>query len=214
MKPIIAPDSEQPKSFEFLKKNEKVIKDILSRYPKGRQKSAIMPLLDLAQRQMAETVKKGGGWIPRAAMDEIARICDVAPMKVYEVATFYSMYNLRPVGKFNVQCCTTTPCWLRGSSDIVKTAEKTLGIKMGQTTADQTFTLTEVECMGACSNAPMVQVNDDYFEDLTVETMQNLLDALAKGKPTKSGPQNGRVGSMSIAGPTSLEAQAKKAKVV
>ena len=214
MKPIIAPDSEQPKSFEFLKKNEKVIKDIISRYPKGRQKSAIMPLLDLAQRQMAETVKKGGGWIPRAAMDEIARICDVAPMKVYEVATFYSMYNLRPVGKFNVQCCTTTPCWLRGSSDIVKTAEKTLGIKMGQTTSDQKFTLTEVECMGACANAPMVQVNDDYFEDLTPQTMQNLLDALAKGKPTKTGPQNGRMGSMSVAGPTSLEAQAKKAKVV
>lgn len=213
MKPIIAPESEQPKSFTFLKKNEKVVKDILSRYPKGRQKSAIMPLLDLAQRQMAETVKKGGGWIPRAAMDEIARIVDVAPIKVYEVATFYSMYNLRPVGKYHVQCCTTTPCWLRGSADIVKTAEKELGIKMGQTTKDMQFTLTEVECMGACANAPMVQVNDDYYEDLTPETMKSLLDSLTKNKMPKSGPQNGRIGSMSIEGPTSLEAQAKKAKV-
>lgn len=214
MKPIIAPESEQPKSFAFLKKNEKVVKEILSRYPKGRQKSAIMPLLDLAQRQMAETVKKGGGWIPRAAMDEIARIVDVPAIKVYEVATFYSMYNLRPVGKYHVQCCTTTPCWLRGSADIVKTAEKELGIKMGQTTKDMQFTLTEVECMGACANAPMVQVNDDYYEDLTPETMTSLLDSLAKNKMPKSGPQNGRIGSMSIDGPTSLESQAKKAKVI
>ncbi|PCI00666.1 MAG: NADH-quinone oxidoreductase subunit NuoE [Alphaproteobacteria bacterium] len=214
MKPIIAPDSEQPKSFSFLKKNEKLIKEIISRYPKGRQKSAIMPLLDLTQRQMAETVKKGGGWIPRAAMDEIARIVDVAPMKIYEVATFYSMYNLRPVGKYNIQCCTTTPCWLSGSSDIVKTAEKELGIKMGQTTKDQKFTLTDVECMGACANAPMVQVNDDYYEDLTPETMQNLLSALSKGNPPKKGPQNGRIAAMPLGGPTSLEKEAKKAKVV
>jgi NADH-quinone oxidoreductase subunit E len=213
MKPIIAPDHEQPSSFSFLKKNDKVIKDILSRYPKGREKSAIMPLLDLAQRQMAETVKKGGGWIPRAAMDEIARIVDVNPMKVYEVATFYSMYNLRPVGKYHLQCCTTTPCWLRGSTDILKTAEKKLGIKAGQTTKDMQFTITEVECLGACANAPMIQVNDEYYEDLTPETMEALLASLAKNKMPKSGPQNGRKGSMSIEGPTTLEAQAKKAKV-
>jgi NADH dehydrogenase (ubiquinone) flavoprotein 2 len=155
MKPVIAPSKDQPKSFSFTKTNEKTIKDIISRYPKGKQKSAIMPLLDLAQRQMAETEKKGGGWIPEVAMKEIARILDVPDMKVYEVATFYTMYNLAPVGKYNIQCCTTTPCWLRGSADVVKAAEKATGVKMGQTTKDQKFTLTEVECMGACVNAPM-----------------------------------------------------------
>lgn len=214
MKPIVAPEKDQPKKFAFTKANEKKIKDIIAKYPKGKQKSAIMPLLDLVQRQMAETSKKTGGWIPRVAMDEIARILDVTPMKVYEVATFYTMYNLRPVGKYNIQCCTTTPCWLRGSADIVKTAEKELGIKMGQTTDDMKFTLTEVECMGACVNAPMVQINDDYFEDLTPEVMQSLIAGMRKNNLPEKGPQNGRCNAMSIDGPTTLEAEAKKAKVV
>ena len=214
MKPIVAPDKDQPKSFAFTKANEKKIAEIIKRYPEGRQKSAIMPLLDLAQRQMAEETKKGGGWITRAAMNEIARILDVSEMKVYEVATFYTMYNLRPVGKYNIQCCTTTPCWLRGSSDIVAAAEKKLGIKLGQTTKDMMFTLTEVECMGACVNAPMVQINDDYYEDLTPEVMDNLIAMMEKGEMPKKGPQNGRFNSMSVAGPTTLEDQAKKAKIV
>lgn len=214
MKPIVAPDIDQPKSFAFTKANEKKIAEIIKRYPEGRQKSAIMPLLDLAQRQMAEETKTGGGWITRAAMNEIARILDVSEMKVYEVATFYTMYNLRPVGKYNIQCCTTTPCWLRGSSDIVKAAEKKLGIKLGQTTKDMMFTLTEVECMGACVNAPMVQINDDYYEDLTPEVMDNLIAMMEKGKMPVKGPQNGRINSMSVAGPTTLEDQAKKAKIV
>ena len=214
MKPIIAPESEQPKSFAFSKNNEKVIKEIISRYPKGRQKSAIMPLLDLAQRQIAADAKKGGGWIPRAAMDEIAKILDVTSMKVYEVATFYSMYNLRPVGEYNIQCCTTTPCWLNGSSDIVKAAEKACGVKMGQTSKDMKFTITDVECMGACANAPMVQINDDYYEDLTPERMDEIIQSLAKGEVPPKGPQNGRINAMSKGGPTSLEAMAKKAKVV
>jgi NADH dehydrogenase (ubiquinone) flavoprotein 2 len=214
MKPIIAPEKDQPKSFSFSKKHEKLIKEIIARYPEGKQKSAIMPLLDLVQRQMSETTKKGGGWIPRAAMDEIANRLGVSPMKVYEVATFYTMYNLRPVGKYNIQCCTTTPCWLRGSADIVKAAEKELGIKMGQTSGDMQFTLTEVECMGACVNAPMIQINDDYFEDLTPEVMQSLISNMKKNKLPEKGPQNGRCNSMNIEGPTSLEAEAKKAKVV
>jgi NADH-quinone oxidoreductase subunit E len=214
MKPIVAPDKDQPKSFAFTKANEKKIKEIIARYPVGRQKSAIMPLLDLAQRQMAETEKKSGGWIPTAAMNEIARILDVPDMKVYEVATFYTMYNLRPVGKYNIQCCTTTPCWLRGSSDIVKKAEEKLGIKMGQTTKDMAFTLTEVECMGACVNAPMIQINDDYFEDLTPETMEKLIEAMKKGDLPSKGSQCGRRNSMAITGPTTLEAEAKKAKVI
>ena len=214
MKPIIAPEKDQPKSFAFNKANLKEIAKVIARYPKGKQKSAIMPLLDLAQRQMADANKKGGGWIPRAAMNEIARILDVSEMQVYEVATFYTMYNLRPVGKYNIQCCTTTPCWLRGSTDLVKTCEKKLGIKMGQTTDDMQFTLTEVECMGACVNAPMVQINDDYYEDLTPEKMDELLVGMKKNKLPEKGPQNGRFNSMNIDGPTSLEDQAKKAKVV
>jgi NADH-quinone oxidoreductase subunit E len=214
MKPIIAPDKDQPKSFSFTSANQKKIKDIIARYPAGKQKSAIMPLLDLAQRQMAEEAKKGGGWIPTAAMQEIARILDVSETKVYEVATFYTMYNLRPIGKYNIQCCTTTPCCLRGSSDVVKAAENKLGIKMGQTTGDQKFTLTEVECMGACVNAPMIQINDDYYEDLTPEVMDQLIEAMKKDKLPKKGPQNGRVNSMNSNGPTSLEKEAKKAKVI
>ena len=214
MKPIVAPDKDQPKSFAFSKPNEKKIKDIIARYPKGKQKSAIMPLLDLAQRQMGESNKKAGGWIPTAAMNEIAKILDVPDMKVYEVATFYTMYNLRPVGKYNIQCCTTTPCWLRGSADIVNAAEKATGIEMGQTSSDDNFTLTEVECMGACVNAPMIQINDDYFEDLTPEIMEKLVDGMKKGKLPKKGPQNGRVNSMASNGPTSLAKEAKKAKVV
>ena len=214
MKPEIAPEQDQPKSFAFSKANEKKIKQIIARYPVGKQKSAIMPLLDLAQRQMAETNKDVGGWIPTAAMNEIARMLEVSDMKVYEVATFYTMYNLAPVGKYNIQCCTTTPCWLRGSSDVVKAAEKKLGIKMGQTTKDQKFTLTEVECMGACVNAPMIQINDDYYEDLTPEVMENLIEGMKKDKLPKKGPQNGRVNSMNIQGPTSLEQEAKKAKVI
>jgi NADH-quinone oxidoreductase subunit E len=214
MKPTIAPDSVQPKSFAFTKANEKKIKEIISRYPKGRQQSAVMPLLDLTQRQMAEQSDTEGGWIPRAAMQEIARILDMPEVKVYEVATFYTMYNLAPVGKYNIQCCTTTPCWLRGSSKVVEAAEKKLAIKMGQTTRDNRFTLTEVECLGACANAPMVQINDEYYEDLTPEVMTSLIESMAQGELPEKGPQNGRIKSMNSDGPTTLHDEAKKAKVI
>ena len=206
----------QPKEFDFA--DMSVVEEIFSRYPKGREHSGIMPLLDLAQRQVAVTgpygdYPTGGGWIPQAAMDKIAELCGVAPMKVYEVATFYSMYNLEPVGKYLVQLCTTTPCWLCGSSDVVKACTDALGIGMGQTTQDGYFTLMEVECLGACSNAPMVQINDDYFEDLTAATMVSILESLKKDVMPPSGPQNGRKGSMALTGPTSLEEQAKKAGI-
>lgn len=221
MKPVVAPQEQQPDGFAFTKANMKIVHDVIARYPKGRQKSAIMPLLDLVQRQMAEEGARPGkgenpygGWIPTVAMDEIARILDVAPMKVYEVATFYTMYNLRPVGKYHIQCCTTTPCWLRGSNDIVKTCEKKLGIKMGQTTKDGMFTLTEVECLGACVNAPMVQINDDYYEDLSSDIMAGLIDDLTGDKVPEKGSQTGRRTSMSAAGPTTLEKEARKAKVI
>ncbi len=207
----------QPESFEFT--DPKAVKEIIARYPEGRDHSAIMPLLDLAQRQVAVTgpfgdYPTGGGWLPRAALDEVASICGVAPIKVYEVATFYSMYNLEPVGKYLVQLCTTTPCWLCGSADVVNACTNYLDIKLGQTTDDGYFTLMEVECLGACSNAPMIQVNDDYYEDLTAESVVTILKSFQKDVVPPSGPQNGRIGSMSIAGPTTLEEQAKKAGVI
>lgn len=206
----------QPTSFEF--QDQKAIDDIISLYPKGQAKSAIMPLLDMAQRQVAQEGPfgdrpDGGGWIPRAAMDKIAEIVDVPPIKVYEVATFYSMYNLEPVGKFLIQLCTTTPCWLCGSADIVKACEDFTGVKVGQTTDDGLFTLMEVECLGACSNAPMVQINDEYYEDLDAESITRILSLLVRGKTPESGPQNGRRKSMAISGPTTLHEQAKKAGV-
>ncbi|MCI5059586.1 MAG: NADH-quinone oxidoreductase subunit NuoE [Alphaproteobacteria bacterium] len=206
----------QPENFEF--SDESAVAEIISRYPQGRQQSAIMPLLDLAQRQVAETgpfgdLPIGGGWIPRAAMDKIAEICGVAPMKVYEVATFYSMYNLEPVGKYLMQICTTTPCWLCNSDAIVKACKDTLGINIGETTQDGYFTLMEVECLGACTNAPMIQMNDLFYEDLTYDKMVEILQALQKDEIPPHGPQNGRRAAMALNGPTSLEEQAKKAGV-
>lgn len=197
----------QPKDFAF--REPAKVEEIIARYPAGRQQSAIMPLLDLAQRQVGEDGAKAsppyGGWIPRAAMDEVARIVDVAPMKVYEVATFYSMYNLAPVGKYLLQVCTTTPCWLCGSSKIVDTIEKNLGIHMGESTADGMFSTMEVECLGACANAPMIQMNDDFYEDLTPETMTDLLENLKKDVVPAPGPQNGRNKSEPVSGATTLK---------
>lgn len=207
----------QPDSFAF--QDLDMVQEIIDRYPAGRQQSAIMPLLDLAQRQVAATGPygdkgRGGGWIPRAAMDEIADICDVPPIKVYEVATFYSMYNLEPVGKYLLQFCTTTPCHLCGGDDVLKAACEHLGVRAGETTKDGFFTVQEVECLGACSNAPMVQINDDYYEDLTPERLVQILVLLKQDIVPPSGPQNGRKGSMALGGPTSLEEQAKEAGVL
>ena len=197
---------EQPKSFKFSKANMEKIEQILAKYPSNQKNSAVMPLLDLAQRQ-------SGGWIPEVAMEEIGRILDMPRIKVFEVATFYTMYNLAPVGKYLIQLCTTTPCWLCGSGDIVKACEDHLKIKVGETSKDGMFTLVEVECLGACVNAPMIQVNDDYYEDLTPESMVQLLKDFAEGESTHIGSQTGRQGSCALAGPTSLEEQAKKAKI-
>lgn len=208
----------QPENFKFTAANMKKVEEIISLYPAGRQQSAVMPLLDLAQRQVGKEGAKQdpavGGWIPRAAMDHIGELLGMPNIKVYEVASFYSMYNLAPVGKHLVQICTTTPCWLNGSDDVVKTCTKHLGIGMNETTKDGKFTLMEVECLGACVNAPMVQINDDYYEDLTPEAMKEVLDLLSEDMKPKIGSQKGRKASMALSGPTSLEAQAKKAKVV
>ncbi len=197
----------QPSSFAF--KDQGAVDEIIARYPEGRQQSAIMPLLDLAQRQVgaegANATPPYGGWIPRRAMDEIARIVDVPPMRIYEVATFYSMYNLAPVGKYLIQMCTTTPCWLCGSAKVVEACEKNLGIHTGETTKDGYFTLMEVECLGACANAPMVQINDDFYEDLTPENMGQILESLKKDVVPKAGPQNSRQKAAPVTGPTTLK---------
>jgi NADH-quinone oxidoreductase subunit E len=176
---------EQPSKFEFSKENLKIAKDIIAKYPEGKQQSAVMPLLDLAQRQH-------NNWIPKAAMDVIADMLKIPAMRVYEVATFYTMYNKQPVGKNLIQVCRTTPCWLRGSDEVTRVCRKKLGIDVGETTKDGKFTLVEVECLGACVNAPVVQINDDYYEDLDAESMSTILDDLAKGQKPKIGSQKSR----------------------
>lgn len=200
----------QPKEFSF--RDQSAVDEIIARYPFGRQQSACMPLLDLAQRQVGEDGAVAnppyGGWIPRAAMDEIARILDMPPIKVYEVGTFYSMYNLAPVGKYLVQMCTTTPCWLCGSAKVVEACEKNLGIHVGESTADGMFTMMEVECLGACANAPMIQINDDFYEDLTPESMTDILESLKKGVVPPAGPQNGRNKAEAVTGATTLKKSA------
>ncbi|WP_374373050.1 NADH-quinone oxidoreductase subunit NuoE [Dongia sp.] len=190
-------DVVQPESFAFTAENLAKAKVIIARYPEGRQPSAVMPLLDLAQRQH--------GWIPRVAMDVIAGMLDMAPIRVYEVATFYSMYNLQPVGKHLIQVCRTTPCWLRGSDNLTDYLKKRLGVGMKEVTKDGLFSMMEVECLGACCNAPMVQINDDFYEDLTPETLGKVLDELAAGRKPQTGPQNGRRASMAEGGKTTLQ---------
>lgn len=201
----------QPETFAF--RDTKKVQDFIALYPPGKQQSAVMPLLDLAQRQLGEDGAKAnppfGGWIPRAAMDEIAKILGMPKIKVYEVATFYSMYNLAPVGKHLVQVCGTTPCWLCGSDKVMKACEDHLGVHAGETTKDGLFTVVEVECLGACVNAPMVQINDDFYEDLTPERTKEILVALAEGKQVPVGSQGGRQTSMARGGATTLKGRVK-----
>jgi NADH-quinone oxidoreductase subunit E len=183
----------EPSSFSFSPENLAEVQAIIAKYPAGRQQSAVMPLLALAQKQ-------NNNWLPKIAMDYVAEMLGMTPVKVYEVASFYTMYNLEPVGKHFVQVCTTTPCWLRGSDAIVAACEKQLGIKIGETTKDGQFTLREVECLGACVNAPMCQVtsfggDDNYYEDLSTESVVQLIDSLARGEKPKVGPQSGRKSS-------------------
>jgi NADH-quinone oxidoreductase subunit E len=158
---------------EFKFSDENMIKahEILKKYPKGKERSAVMPLLYLAQEQ-------NDNWIPTTAMDYVADLLSIPPMQVYEVANFYTMYNKKPVGKYLIQICRTTPCWLCGSNNIVKTCKKELGIDIGETTEDKLFTLIEVECLGACTAAPMMQINDDYYENLTEEKVVEILNKL------------------------------------
>lgn len=186
----------QPDSFEFTPENQAWVTKQIAKYPAGRQASAVIALLWRAQKQH-------DGWLPKPAIEKVAAILDMPDIRVLEIATFYSMFNLKPVGKYFIQMCGTTPCVLRGSDGIKAVLEQRIGVQ-DHVTADGLFSWLEVECLGACCNAPMVQINDDYFEDLTPENFNKLLDDLAAGREVKVGPQNGRTTSEPANGLTSL----------
>jgi NADH-quinone oxidoreductase subunit E len=194
--PPKGPLGEQPAHFEFTPENLEKARAHIAKYPPGRQQSAVLPLLDLAQRQH--------GWVPIAAMNHVAELLGMPRIRVYEVATFYTMFQLRPVGKYLLQACTTTPCWLRGSDQVVAACERKLGVGVGGTSDDGLFTLIEVECLGGCVNAPILQVNDDFYEDLDGPKTEALLDALSVGRLPPVGSLAGRHGSAPANGKTSL----------
>jgi NADH-quinone oxidoreductase subunit E len=187
--------------FEFSQSLRLQADKFVAKYPQGRQASAVLPLLDLVQRQH-------GGWVTTEMVTAIAEYLEMAPIRVYEVATFYTMINLKPVGDTVVEVCTTTPCWLRGCEGIVQACEETLGIRFGETTEDGRFTLREVECLGACVNAPIVRINDDYYEDLDPDRTLAILDSISRGAAPPPGSQTGRKTSAPASGPTTLSASA------
>ena len=184
----LAEENLQPKAFEFSSSNLTIIESLINKYPMGKKASAILPVLDLAQRQ-------NDNWLSLAAIKVVSEILEMPMVKILEVVTFYTMYNLSPVGKNVLQVCTTTPCWLRGSDQIYKSCKEKLGINFGETTKDREFTLVEVECLGACANAPVVQINDDYYEDLDKESIKKIIEKLKKNLKPTHGPQSKRVGS-------------------
>ncbi len=197
---------DQASEFSFTPENLKKAKAYMARYPEGRQASAVIALLYIAQAQ-------NGGWVSPAAIEHVAEVLDMAPIRVHEVSTFYTMFNLKPVGKHLIQVCRTTPCWLRGAADLTRTCQSKLGVGLKETSADGLFTVMEVECLGACANAPMVQINDDYYEDLTPARLSEIIDDLRAGKEVPVGPQSGRLCSAPEGGPATLKdlpAPAKK----
>lgn len=171
--------------FTFTAENLKKAETIVAKYPAGRQQSAVLPLLDIAQRQ-------NDNWLSKEALQGVADYLGMPLVRVYEVASFYTMFNLKPVGKHLLQFCCTTPCWLRGSDDVENACIDHLGVGLGETTADNQFTLMRVECLGACVNAPVVQINDDFYEDLTPEKIVSVLEDLKAGKKPQYGSQIGR----------------------
>lgn len=189
----------QPKEFAFTADNLSWARKQIAKYPEGRQQSAVIPLLWRAQEQ-------AGGWLPQKAIEHVAEVLGMARIRVLEVATFYTMFNLEPVGKYHVQLCGTTPCMLRGSDELRKVCQRRIG-DQHHVTADGKFSWIEVECLGACVNAPMAQINVDYYEDLTPETFEKVLDALAAGRTPKPGPQIDRQLSAPVGGPTTLKSQ-------
>ncbi len=185
-------------AFAFSPANAKLAKVHIAKYPDGRQASAVMPLLDLAQRQ-------NEGWLTKEAMGFVAGMLNMPVIRVYEVATFYTMYNLKPVGRHHVEVCTNVPCWLRGCDAVVDTCRRVLGIDIGETSEDGMFTLSEVECQGACVNAPMMKIGDDFYEDLDSESTESILALLKNGGVPRPGPQNGRKGCEPAGGLTTLK---------
>jgi NADH-quinone oxidoreductase subunit E len=186
----------QPESFEFTPENHAWLDAQIAKYPPGRQASAVIPALWQAQKQHDY-------WLPQKAIEKVADLLGMPYIRVLEIATFYTMFNLEPVGKYFIQLCGTTPCMLRGSDDLIRICEERIG-EQRHVTADGLFSWLEVECLGACCNAPMVQINDDYFEDLDAATFTKLLDDLAAGRPVHIGPQNGRLRSEPLGGLTAL----------
>ena len=171
--------------FNWSEDNFKRASEIIKKYPDSRQQSAVIPLLDLAQRQ-------NSGWLSKTSIEKVAETLSMSYIRVLEVATFYSMFNLEPVGENFVQICRTTPCWLRGSDNLVKVAKEVSNTKLGETSDDKKFTIVEVECLGACCNAPMVQINDDYYEDLDEDSFKRILTDLKQSKEIIKGSQIGR----------------------
>jgi len=197
------PAFEQPASFALDAESEAEIAKIVARYPAGRQASAVIPALYVVQRQMKR--QTDSAWVPVKAMDAVAHRLGMAPIRVYEVATFYFMFNTKPIGKYHLQVCTTTPCWLRGSDEVTAACRKETGIQgWGETSADGVFTMTEVECLGACVNAPILQVDDDFYEDMDAQKVADLLAALRRGERPKPGSMAGRQTSAPEGGPTTL----------
>ena len=194
---------EQPSSFAFDASSEAEIEMIVARYPAGKQASAVIPLLYIVQHQMKR--QTGSAWVPVKGMDAVGQRLGMPPIRVYEVATFYFMFNMNPIGKYHLQLCTTTPCWLRGSDDVVAACRAETGIRgWKETSADGMFTMTEVECVGACVNAPILQVDDDYYEDMDAEKVKQLLGALRRGERPPIGSMTGRQTSAPDGGPTTL----------
>ncbi|HYZ80274.1 MAG TPA: NAD(P)H-dependent oxidoreductase subunit E [Solirubrobacteraceae bacterium] len=197
------PDFDEPADFVFDAESEAQIGTILKRYPPGKQASAVIPLLYLVQRQMGR--QTGSAWVPRVAMDKVAERLGMAPIRVYEVATFYFMFNTRPIGRYHLQVCGTTPCWLRGSDEVARACRDAGGVAgYGHTSPDGLFTMTEVECLGGCVNAPVVQVDDDYYEDLDYDSTVRLIEALRRGERPTPGSVIGRQTSAPEGGPTTL----------
>ena len=179
---------DQPKSFEFTSKNLEIANIIIKNYPEGKHQSAVMALLYIAQKQ-------NDNWIPLVALKCIAKFLNIPYIKVYEVATFYTMYNLSPVGNYFIQVCTTTPCMIKGAYELVEVCKKKVSENENELSKDKSCSWTEVECLGACINAPMMQINDDYYEDLNKEKTEKIIDQILKGEKPKPGSYRGRTNS-------------------
>ncbi|PYD63781.1 complex I 24 kDa subunit family protein [Gluconacetobacter entanii] len=197
------PHDAEPAEFAFDAESERQIAQILAKYPPERKASGVIPLLYVVQKQMGR--QTGSAWVPRVAMDAVAERLEMAPIRVYEVATFYLMFNTKPIGKYHLQVCTTTSCWLRGSDDVTAACKAATGIgAFGETSADGMFTMTEVECLGACANAPILQVDDDYYEDMDGPRTTELIAALRRGERPKPGPTIDRMDSAPVWGRKTL----------